>query len=168
MVWSSMASKWPIPNLLCWMDHQKPKILLIYGTFSVRGCWGQSMLLFWKLVDETELSKSQDRTDTFKNNLTSIFLSVRPKLLLTFQYEIPCRYLELIIKYTSSWLLSSKFHHQGHANIPSSLPTPKAWILPMPRISWGPFRKPPKSKASFAKSRLKPVLIAKKHLKSRN
>ena len=49
------------------------------------------MLLFWKLVDKTQISKPQDHTDTFKHNPISKFLSVRPKLLLTFQYEIPCR-----------------------------------------------------------------------------
>ena len=48
------------------------------------------MLLFQKLDDESQISKSQDYTDTFKHNPTGIFLSVRPKLRLTFQYEIPC------------------------------------------------------------------------------
>ena len=91
MIWSSMAPKWPIMVIFCGMDHQKSKCLLIYGIFSVGGCWGQSMLFFfWKLVDKTQISKPQDHTDTFKQNLTSIFLSARPKLLLTVQYEIPC------------------------------------------------------------------------------
>ena len=66
------------------------KFLLNFSTFSIGGCWGQSMLLFWKLVDKTQISKPQDHTDNFKHNPKSIFLSVRPKLLLTFQYEIPC------------------------------------------------------------------------------
>ena len=39
----------------CGMDHQKSKFSLIYGIFSVGGCWGQPMLLFWKLVDETQI-----------------------------------------------------------------------------------------------------------------
>ena len=91
MIWSSMAQKWPIIVIFCGMDNQKSKFLLIHGIFSVRGCWGQSRLLFWKLDDESQISKTQDHTDTFKHNLTSIFLSVRPKLLLTFQYEIPCK-----------------------------------------------------------------------------
>ena len=90
MIWSSMAPKWPIIVIFCGMDNQKSKFLLIHGIFSVRGCWGQSRLLFWKLDDESQISKTQDHTDTFKHNLTSIFLFVRPKLLLTFQYEIPC------------------------------------------------------------------------------
>ena len=94
MIWSSMAPKWPIIVIFCGMDNQKSKFLLIHGIFSVRGCWGQSMLLFWKLDDESQISKTQDHTDTFKHNLTSIFLSVRPKLLLTFQYEIPCTYIK--------------------------------------------------------------------------
>ena len=66
------------------------KFLLNFSTFSIGGCWGQSMLLFWKLVDKTQISKPQDHTDNFKHNPIGIFLSVRPKLLLTFQYEIPC------------------------------------------------------------------------------
>ena len=92
LIWSSTAPKWPIMVSFCGKDNQKSKFLLIYGIFSVRGCWGQSMLLFWKLDDESQISKTQDHTDTFKHNLTSIFLSVRPKLLLTFQYEIPCNF----------------------------------------------------------------------------
>ena len=55
MVWSSMASKWPVLVLYCGMVHQKSKFSLIYGTISVGGCWGQPMLLFWKLVDETQM-----------------------------------------------------------------------------------------------------------------
>ena len=71
------------------------KFLLNFSTFSIGGCWGQSMLLFWKLVDKTQISKPQDHTDNFKHNPISIFLSVRPKLLLTVQYEIPCTWISL-------------------------------------------------------------------------
>ena len=90
MVWSSIASKWPIPNLLCGMDHQKSKFLLIYGTLSVGGCWGQPMSLFQKLVDETQISQPQEYTETFRQNLTCIFLSVRAILKETVQCETPC------------------------------------------------------------------------------
>ena len=79
-VWSSMASKWPILVLFWGMNHQKYIFSLIYGTFSVGACWGQPMLLFWKLVDETQIRKPQEYTDTFKQNLTCIFLSVRANL----------------------------------------------------------------------------------------
>jgi hypothetical protein len=33
MIWSSMASKWPIMVIFCGMDDQKSKFLLIYGIF---------------------------------------------------------------------------------------------------------------------------------------
>ena len=50
------------------------------------------MLLFWKLVDETQISKPQDYTNTFRQILTSIFLSVRAILKETVQCETPCKY----------------------------------------------------------------------------
>ena len=50
------------------------------------------MLLFWKLVDETQISKPQEYTNTSKQNLTCIFLSVRGILKETFQCETPCRW----------------------------------------------------------------------------
>ena len=94
MVWSSMASKWPVLVIFCGMVHQKSKLSLIYGTVSVGGCWGQPMLLFWKLVDETQMPWPQEYTDTFKQNLTCIFLSVRVNSKETFQCETPCRVFE--------------------------------------------------------------------------
>ena len=51
------------------------------------------MLLFWKLVDETEISKPQDNTDTFKQNVTCMFLSAKIILKETFQCETPCTFL---------------------------------------------------------------------------
>ena len=42
------------------------------------------MLIFWKLVDETQISKLQEYTVTFKQNLTYIFLCVRVNLKETF------------------------------------------------------------------------------------
>ena len=95
MVWSSMVSKWPIPILFCGIDHQKSKISLIYGTLSVGGCWGQPMLIFWKLDDETQISQPKEYTDDFKQNLTSIFLSVRAILKETVQCETPCRKIKM-------------------------------------------------------------------------
>ena len=49
------------------------------------------MLLFRKLVDETQISKPQEYTDTFRQILTSIFLSVRAILKETVQCETPCK-----------------------------------------------------------------------------
>ena len=54
------------------------------------------MLLFRILVDETQISKPQEYTDTFKLNLTCIFLSVRGILKETFQCETPCRIVSFV------------------------------------------------------------------------
>jgi hypothetical protein len=51
-----------------------------FWIFSVGGCWGQPMILFWKLVPKIKISTSQDFKTTFKYNLTCIFLSVRAQL----------------------------------------------------------------------------------------
>ena len=47
--------KWLWLIEICKLDHQKSKFSLIYGTFSVGGCWGQPILLFQKLVNETQI-----------------------------------------------------------------------------------------------------------------
>ena len=59
------------------------------------------MLLFRKLVDETQISKPQEYTDTFRQILTSIFLSVRAILKETVQYETPCNRTSLENKWMS-------------------------------------------------------------------
>ena len=41
------------------------RIMLNFSTFSVRGCWGQPLLFFWKLVDQTQMPKPQEHTDIF-------------------------------------------------------------------------------------------------------
>ena len=37
-------------------------ILLKFITFSIGGCWEQTMLLFWKLVDETQMPTTHEAT----------------------------------------------------------------------------------------------------------
>ena len=61
------------------MDHQKPTILLIFGTLSLGGCGGHPMRPKLNLKDKGQMSKPE-YTDNFKSNLTCIFLSVRAKL----------------------------------------------------------------------------------------
>ena len=43
---------------------------------NLNDCWGQPILLFFKLVDETKISKPQDFRTTFKQILACIFVSV--------------------------------------------------------------------------------------------
>ena len=62
------------------MDHQKPTILLNFGTLSLGGCWGHPMRQKLNLKDKCQISKPNEYTDNVKSNLTCIFLSVRAKL----------------------------------------------------------------------------------------
>ena len=55
----------------------KNPIFYWFNTFSVRGCWGQPMLLFWKLVDETEMPTTPDATSHHSSRKFSILLPLR-------------------------------------------------------------------------------------------
>ena len=65
----------PEKNFL--LNINKNIMLNLGNTFSVRGCWHQPMLLYWKMVVATKNSLSQDSRTIFKPNLNCIFLSVR-------------------------------------------------------------------------------------------
>ena len=72
------------------MDHQKSNFLLIYDTLSVGGCWGQLMSFFWKLVDETQISKPPEATRHHNSIKVLILLPLRANLLCVLHYETPC------------------------------------------------------------------------------
>ena len=61
----------------CGIDYQKSNFSLIYGTLSVGGCWGQPMPFFWKLVDETQMSKPPEATRHHKSKEIFVLLSLR-------------------------------------------------------------------------------------------
>ena len=61
------------------MDHQKPTILLIFGTLSLGGCRGHPMRPKLNLKDKSQMSTPNEYTDNLKSNLICIFLSVRTK-----------------------------------------------------------------------------------------
>ena len=67
-------------------------IILNFCTFSVRGCWGQLMSFFWKLVDETQISKPPEPTRHHNSIKLWIVPPLRADLLVTLQYEIPFIY----------------------------------------------------------------------------
>ena len=52
-------------------------IKLNFGTFEVGGCWGQPMPIFWKLLDETQMSKSPEANGHHNSTKLLIFLSLR-------------------------------------------------------------------------------------------
>ena len=59
-------------------------------THSVGGCWGQLMLLFSKLVDETKIYETPEATKHHNSLELLILLHVRANLLCTLQCETPC------------------------------------------------------------------------------
>ena len=62
----------------------------LYGTLSVRGCWGQPMLLFWKLVDELQIPKPQNYTDTFIITKKLLFVGLIGLRSISKPLETPC------------------------------------------------------------------------------
>ena len=76
---STMVPKLPILVPQCGMDHQKPTILLIFGTLSPGGCRGHPMSPKLNLEDRSQISTPNEYTYNFKPNLICIFPSVRAK-----------------------------------------------------------------------------------------
>ena len=62
----------------------KLQIFTDIWTFSVRGCWGQPMLLFWELVDETQMSKPPEHTRHHDSRKLLILLPLRAIYFSTF------------------------------------------------------------------------------------
>ena len=65
-------------------------IILNFSTFHVGGCWGQLMLLFWKLVQETQMSTPPEATRHHISTQLLVLLPLRANSKSTFQYETPC------------------------------------------------------------------------------
>ena len=93
----TQLDRWIIPSTqmtntspFLWNGSSKIQFFTKIGNISVGGWWGQSVLLFWKLVVMPKNIQSQHSKSTFKQNPTCIFLSVRVNLKETFQSEIPC------------------------------------------------------------------------------
>ena len=64
--------------------------MLNFSTFSVGGCWGQPMLLFWKLVDETQMVKPPEPTSHHNSRKYLILLPLRAIYFRSLHYETPC------------------------------------------------------------------------------
>ena len=61
-----------------------------FSTFSVGGCWGQPMLLFQKLIDETQMPKLKEHTDTFIITSMLFLVGLRGIQSLSIWVETPC------------------------------------------------------------------------------
>ena len=59
-----------------WNASSKFHFLLIYDTLSFGGCWGQWVLLFWKQIEETQMSKPHEATrhSNLKKNINHTIL----------------------------------------------------------------------------------------------
>ena len=57
---------------------------------SIGGCWGQPMLLFWTLVDETQMYKTPEPTRHHDSIKLLILLPLRADLLMSVHSETPC------------------------------------------------------------------------------
>ena len=109
MVRSSLAPKWSKTVPFCGMDHQKSNFLLISGSLSFGGCWGQPMVLFWKLVDETQISPPPEATRHHSLTKSWILLPLRAIYLRPFQCDTPCRQLVCLAGIT--WWQNLPFLH---------------------------------------------------------
>ena len=108
---SKMTTKWPILVHFCGMDYQKCKFSLKSAPFLSEVVEVSRYYFFKKLVVETKMSLPQNFRTTFKQILACIFLSVRPKSLVTLHYEIPCKspFFSLIRqKHFSYWTSQSQ------------------------------------------------------------
>jgi hypothetical protein len=53
-----------------WQNYENP-----FWILALRGCWGQYILLFWKLFDETQISRPQEYTDTYPQAKSNLHIS---------------------------------------------------------------------------------------------
>ena len=86
MIGSYLAPKWPIWVLFCGMHQQKSNFSLL----SVGGCWDQPMLLFWKLINETQMGKPLEPTRHHNSRKLLILLPLRAIYYRSLHYETPC------------------------------------------------------------------------------
>ena len=84
--------------------------MLDLSTFPVGGCWGQLMLLFWKLVHKTQISKLPEPTRHHNSIRLWILLSLRADLLYILQYETPCRIKILRLFWSNEIYVSSNLN----------------------------------------------------------
>ena len=94
MVASPLTPKCPILIPFFGLDHQKSKFLLVSCNLDVGGCWGQPILLFWKLFDETQVSNLLKPLGTVKN-IWSFYPS--EPFSLTFHFDTSCKIFERLL-----------------------------------------------------------------------
>ena len=103
-----------------------------FSNFSVRGCWGQPMLPFWKLIYETQNLLPGEATMHHNSIKLLVFLPLRADLLCILHYETPCT-TDFICKVLShlSYITLSRVnkYKQNHRCAPQGQPSQP--ILPI-------------------------------------
>ena len=97
-------------------------IMLNFSKFYVGGWWGQLMLLFWNLVDETQMSKPPERGRGMHHNPRKylILLPLRAIYFRSFNYETPCRLTSAEI--SSHYIKASRaLQNEKHLHNPQNL-----------------------------------------------
>ena len=88
------SDDWIIPGTnscpFLWNASSKIQFFTDLSIFSARSCWGQQMLLFWKLVHETQTSKPPEATRQHNSTKSMFLLLLTTTYFSSFQYETPC------------------------------------------------------------------------------
>ena len=79
------CNSWIIPGTkmtntgpFLWNESSKIQFFNNISTISVRGCWGQLMSIFWKLVDEAQMSTTLEAIATIVQENSQSFYSSEP------------------------------------------------------------------------------------------
>ena len=81
-----------------------------FSTFPVGGYWGQLILLFRKLVHESQISKPLKATRHHNSTKLLVFLPLRANLLCTLHYETPCIYrISLILVSSFEYFFQTQY-----------------------------------------------------------
>ena len=89
--WIILGTKMTNSCQFLWNSSSKIQFFTDFSTFSAGGCWGQPMLLFWKLGQETQMSTPPEATRHHISTQLLVLLHLRAIYFSTFQYETPCR-----------------------------------------------------------------------------
>ena len=89
--WIILDTKMTNSCQFLWNSSSKIQFFTDFSTFSAGGCWGQPMLLFWKLGQETQMSTPPEATRHHISTQLLVLLHLRAIYFSTFQYETPCK-----------------------------------------------------------------------------
>ena len=84
-------------NRMFLYTYMESRNIELYVPACVGGCWGQSMLLFQKLVDETQMPKSQEYTDIFILTKKLFLVSLRGLQNISNPVERSCSVYQVLI-----------------------------------------------------------------------